>query len=136
MSQNVWRDSGWGTIIFLAAISGIDPNLYEAAAIDGAGRLRQIWHITVASIRHTIVVLLILRLGQMLSVGFEQILLMMNPLVMDVAEVFDTYAYTRGILAGEVSTGVAVGLFKSLINITLVVGSNWVVKRLGHEGIL
>ena len=136
VSQSVWRDTGWGTIIFLAAISGIDPNLYEAAAIDGAGRFRQIWHITVASIRHTIVVLLILRLGQMLSVGFEQILLMMNPLVMDVAEVFDTYSYTRGILAGEVSTGVTVGLFKSLINISLVVGSNWVVKRLGHEGIL
>jgi putative aldouronate transport system permease protein len=136
VSQNIWRDTGWGTIIFLAAISGIDPSLYEAAVIDGAGRFRQIWHITVASIRNTIVVLLILRLGQMVSVGFEQILLMMNPLVMDVAEVFDTYSYTRGILAGEVSTGVTVGLFKSLINITLVVGANSVVKKMGHEGIL
>lgn len=136
VSQNIWRDTGWGTIIFLAAISGIDPNLYEAAVIDGAGRFRQIWHITVASIRPTIVVLLILRLGQMVSVGFEQILLMMNPLVMDVAEVFDTYSYTRGILAGEVSTGVTVGLFKSVINIILVVGADSLVKRLGHEGIL
>lgn len=133
--QNIWKDAGWGTIIFLAAIAGVNPSWYEAAVIDGAGRMRQIWHITLPAIRPTIVILLILRLGSIVDVSFEQILLMLNPLVLSVGEVFDTYAYKQGILSGQMSLGVAVGMFKSVVGLLLVVASNYIVKKLGHEGI-
>ncbi len=133
--QIVWKESGWGTIIFLAAMAGVDLDLYEAAVMDGSGRLRQIWHITLPAIRPTIVVLLIMRLGNIATIGLEQILLMMNPLVNDVAEVFDTYSYMLGILQGDVSVGTAVGLFKGVVGLALVVSANTVVKKLGHEGI-
>ncbi|MDO3408982.1 ABC transporter permease subunit [Saccharibacillus sp. CPCC 101409] len=134
-AQSVWKEAGWGTIIFLAAMAGVDPQRYEAAVVDGANRWRQIWHITLPAIRPTIVILLVLRLGNMFDVGFEQVLLMMNPLVMSVAEVFDTYSYTRGILQGNVSVGVAVGMFKGIVGLLLIVTANKVVKRLGQEGI-
>lgn len=134
-SQNIWKELGWGTIIFLAAIAGVDPERYEAAVIDGANRFHQIWHITLPAMRPTIIILLILRLGNMADIGFEQILLMMNPLVMSTAEVFDTYAYTHGILQGEISIGITVGMFKGVVGLILVVGSNYIVKRMGHEGI-
>jgi putative aldouronate transport system permease protein len=133
--QNIWKEAGWGTIIFLAAIAGVDVQQYEAAVMDGAGRLRQIWHVTLPAMRPTIVVLLILRLGNIADVAFEQVLLMMNPLVNNVADVFDTYSYMLGILQGDVSVGTAVGLFKGLVGLVLVLGSNFVVKRLGQEGI-
>ncbi len=133
--QEIWKESGWGTILFLAAISGIDPQLYEAAVIDGAGRFGQIRNITLPSIAPTIVVLLIIRLGQIASVPLEKVLLMQNPLVIDVAEVFDTYSFTQGVLRGLIGIGVAVGMFKGLIGMALVIFSNWVVKRMGHEGI-
>lgn len=133
--QNIWRDTGWGTIIFLAALSGVDPQLYEAAVVDGASRLRQIWHITLTSIRPTIVTLLIIRIGHMADVGFEQMLLMQNPLVMSVAEVFETYAYSQGILRGQLSFGIAVGLFKNIVGLILVVGANQLAKRGGYDGI-
>jgi len=133
--QSMWKDTGWGTIIFLAAIAGVNPNLYEAAVIDGANRFRQIWHVTLPAIRPTIIVLLILRLGQMVNISFEQMLLMMNPLVMEVAEVFDTYTYTHGILRGEMSIGVTVGIFKGVVNLIMVLSSNYLVKKTGHEGI-
>ena len=135
VSQNLWKDAGWGTILFLAAMSNIDPTFYEAAVMDGAGRFKQIWHITLPSIRTTIVTMLILRLGQLFSLGFEQILLMQNPLVISVAEVLDTYIYTQGILGGKTSVGVATGLFKSVINIILILSSNKIVKLLGEDGI-
>ena len=135
VSQNLWKDAGWGTILFLAAMSGIDPTLYEAAVMDGASRYQQIIRITLPSISVTIVTLLILRLGQMFSIGFEQILLMQNPMVMDVSEVLDTYIYTQGIRNGKVSVGVATGMFKSLINIAMIMLSNFVVKKMGHDGI-
>ncbi|WP_274651293.1 ABC transporter permease [Paenibacillus humicola] len=133
--QNIWKDTGWGTIIFLAAIAGVDPARYEAAAIDGASRFRQIWHITLPAIRPTIIILLILRFGNMADVGFEQVLLMMNPLVNSVAEVFDTYSYTQGIIGGKISEGIAVGMFKGVIGLVMVVAANRIVKRLGYEGI-
>ncbi|WP_243767712.1 ABC transporter permease [Paenibacillus agricola] len=133
--QNMWKEAGWGTIIFLAAMAGVDPQRYEAAVVDGANRWRQIWHITLPAIRPTIFILLILRLGHMADVGFEQVLLMMNPLVSSLAEVFDTYAYTQGILRGQISTGVTVGMFKGVVGFVLVLVSNYVVKKLGHEGI-
>lgn len=134
--QNIWKEAGWGTIIFLAAIAGVDPTLYESAVVDGASRFRQIWHITLPAIRHVIIILFILRMGQMMDVGFEQILLMLNPLVMNVGDVFDTYAYMQGILRGQLSIGVAVGMFKGVIGLILVLGANWLAKRMGHEGIL
>ncbi|MDU0201900.1 ABC transporter permease subunit [Paenibacillus sp. PFR10] len=134
-AQNMWKEAGWGTIIFLAAMAGVDPQRYEAAVVDGASRWRQIWHITLPAIRPTIIILLILRLGHMADVGFEQVLLMMNPLVSSVGEVFDTYAYSIGVLQGKVSIGVTVGMFKGVVGLVLVLVSNYIVKKLGHEGI-
>lgn len=135
VGQQVWRETGWGTIIILAAITGIDQQLYEAARIDGANRLQQIWSITLPSIAGTIIILLIMRIGKMADVSLEQLLLMQNPLVYNVSEVFDTFAYNMGITQGFVSVGVAVGLFKSVINMLFVVGANIIVRRAGHEGI-
>lgn len=132
----MWKETGWGTIIFLAALAGVDTQLYEAAKIDGAGRMRQLWHITLPAIRSTIVILLILRLGNFLDTGFEQIFLMLNPLNREVGEVFDTYVYTTGISQGEYSYSTAVGLFKSVVGLVLVFGSNFMAKRFGEEGIL
>lgn len=134
-AQNMWKEAGWGTIIFLAAMAGVDPQRYEAAVVDGATRWRQIWHITLPAIRPTIIILLILRLGHMADIGFEQVLLMMNPLVKSVAEVFDTYSYTHGILQGQISVGVTVGMFKGVVNLLFIVSANRIVKWLGHEGI-
>lgn len=134
-AQNMWKEAGWGTIIFLAAMAGVDPQRYEAAVVDGASRWRQIWHITLPAIRPTIIILLILRLGHMADVGFEQVLLMTNPLVMSVSEVFDTYAYTIGILKGQISVGVTVGMFKGVVGLVLVLASNYIVKKMGHDGI-
>ncbi|MBY0098748.1 ABC transporter permease [Mesobacillus maritimus] len=134
--QSIWKDAGWGTIIFLAAIAGVNPSLYEAAVMDGANRWRQIWHITLPAIRHVIIILLILRLGSMMDVGFEQIILMLNPLVMEVGDVFDTYAYTQGILRGDTSIGVAVGMFKGIIGLIMILGANWLTKKFGNEGLM
>jgi putative aldouronate transport system permease protein len=133
--QSIWKEVGWGTIIFLAAMAGVDPQRYEAAVVDGATRWRQIWHITLPAIQPTIVILLILKLGQMVDIGFEQVLLMMSPLVLKVAQVFDTYAYQQGILYGEFSLGVTVGLFKGVVGLALVLISNYIVRKMGHEGI-
>lgn len=133
--QSMWKEAGWGTIIFLAAIAGVDPQLYEAARVDGASRWRQAWHITLPSIRNVIAILLILRLGHVMDVGFEQIYLMMNGAVSDVADVFDTYVYRKGIQQGEFSYSTAVGLFKSAVGFLLVLIANKVAKRFGDEGV-
>ncbi|TVY11056.1 ABC transporter permease [Paenibacillus cremeus] len=133
--QNIWKDTGWGTIIFLAAMTGIDTQLYEAARIDGATRIRQIWHITLPGIRNVIVILLILRLGHIMDVGFEQVFLMTNGAVANVSDVFETYVYRNGIQQGQFSYTTAAGLFKSVIGLVLVVGSNWLAKRFGEEGV-
>ncbi|OGX60524.1 MAG: protein lplB [Paenibacillus sp. RIFOXYA1_FULL_44_5] len=135
IGQIIWKESGWGTIIFLAALSGVDLEQYEAAIIDGAGRFRRIWHVTLPAIRSTVILLLILRLGHFLDNGFEQILLMTNSLNRSVADVFDTYVYFVGITQGAFSYSTAVGLFKSLIGIALVFGSNHIAKRFGQDGI-
>lgn len=133
--QSIWKEAGWGTILFLAAIASVDPGLYEAARMDGAGRLRQIWHITLPAIRSVIIVLLILRLGHMMDVGFEQIFLMYNGAVSQVAEVFDTYVYTVGIKQGQFSYSTAAGLFKSVVGLILVILSNKLAKKMGEEGV-
>jgi putative aldouronate transport system permease protein len=133
--QSMWKEAGWGTIVFLAAMAGIDTQLYEAARMDGAGRLRQIWHITLPAIRGVIIVLFILRLGDIMEVGFEQIFLMYNGAVSEVAEVFDTYVYRMGVKQGEYSYSTAVGLFKSLTGLVIVLLANRLAKRYGEEGV-
>lgn len=133
--QSIWKEAGWGTIIFLAAIASVDPGLYEAARMDGAGRLRQIWHVTLPAIRGVIVTMLILRLGHMMDVGFEQIFMMYNGAVSQVAEVFDTYVYTVGVKQGQFSYSTAAGLFKSVVGLTLVILSNKLAKKFGEEGV-
>ncbi|MCZ8516077.1 ABC transporter permease subunit [Paenibacillus filicis] len=134
-AQSMWKEAGWGTIIFLAAIAGVDPQLYEAAKIDGAGRFRQTWHVTLPAIRNVIIILLILRIGQIMEVGFEQVFLMMNGAVSDVADVFDTYVFRLGVRQGQFSFSTAVGLFKSLVGLILVIGANRLAKRYGEEGV-
>jgi putative aldouronate transport system permease protein len=133
--QQIWKEVGWGTIIFLAALAGVDPQLYEAARIDGANRWRQIWHITLPAIRSTIVILLILRLGNFLDTGFEQIFLMLTPTNREVGDVFDTYVYVKGLTQLQYSYSAAVGMFKSVVGLILVVGANWLAKKFGEEGI-
>jgi putative aldouronate transport system permease protein len=135
ISEVMWKETGWGTIIFLAALAGIDPGLYEAARMDGANRLQQVVHITLPAILSTIIILLILRLGSFLDTGFEQIFLMLNPLNRQVGEVFDTYVYTVGIQQGQFSYSTAVGLFKSVIGLILVMGANYSAKKIGEEGV-
>ncbi|WP_307449160.1 sugar ABC transporter permease [Paenibacillus sp. V4I3] len=135
ISQSIWKEVGWGTIIFLAALSGVDMQLYEAVRIDGAGRWRQLWHITLPAIRSTIIILMILRLGNFLDSGFEHIFLMITPTNRDLGEVFDTYVYTKGLTQAQYSYSAAVGLFKSAIGLVLVLGSNWLAKRFGQEGV-
>lgn len=131
----VWKEAGWGTVIFLAALSGIDPQLYEASVLDGASRLQRIRDITLPGLKNVIVILLILRLGSVLDTGFEQIFLMLNAFTMDVGNVLDTYVYFRGIQQGDYSFATAVGLFKGLVGLVLVVGANRLAKRWGHEGL-
>ena len=133
--QQIWKETGWGTIIYLAALTGIDPQLYEAAEIDGAGRWKKIWHVTLPGIRGTVAILFILGMGSFLNMGFEQFLLMLNPLNRSVGDIYDTYVYEMGINQGKLSYTTAVGLFKSVASLILVAISNRVVKGLGEEGL-
>lgn len=133
--QNIWKETGWGMIIFLAALAGVDVELYEAAKVDGAGRWKQMWHITLPAIRGTIVIMLILRVGSILNTGFEQIFLMSNSLNRSVAEVFDTYVYRLGVTNGQYSFSTAVGMFKGVVGCIMVLGTNWIAKKCGETGI-
>ena len=131
----IWKEAGWGTIIILAALAGIDMQLYEAAVIDGAKRWHQLWHITLPSIKSTIVILLILRLGSFMDSGFEQIFLMLNAMNREVGEVFDTYVYSIAMQTGQFSYSAAIGLFKSIVSLILVIVTNYLAKRAGEEGV-
>jgi putative aldouronate transport system permease protein len=133
--QVIWKDTGWATILFLAALSRIDINQYEAASVDGAGRARQLWHITLPGLRPIIVLLLILRLGDVLSVGFEQILLQQGEVGTRASEVLDTYVYHHGIVNGQWSVAAAVGLVKGVIGVGLVLAANKVAHLFGEQGI-
>jgi putative aldouronate transport system permease protein len=133
--QEIWKNTGWGTIIFLAALAGVDQEQYEAAIIDGAGRWDRVWHITLPSIRPTIIIMLILQTGQILNTGFEQIYLMSNALNRSVADVFDTYVYFVGIEQGAYSYSTAVGLAKAIVGLVLIFGTNWLAKRFNQQGI-
>lgn len=133
--SDIWQNIGWGAIIYLAAMSSIDTTLYEAAHVDGAGRLRQIWHITLPGIRHVIILLLILRLGHMMDAGFEQIYVMYNIQVYQVADIIDTWVYRTGLEQLNFGLATAVGLFKSLIGMFLILSANGAAKRWGGGGI-
>lgn len=135
VGQDIWRETGYGTIIFLAALAGVDQEMYEAARVDGAGRWRLMWHITLPAIKGTIIMMLILRVGGLLNTGYEQIFLMRNDLNMEYADVFDTYIYTRGIVNGQYSFSSAAGMFKSVVGMILVLGSNKISKMCGEAGI-
>jgi len=131
--QGIWKSSGFGTIIYLAALSSVDPELYEAAVMDGAGRWRRLWHITLPAIRPTIVIMLILACGGFLSTGFEQIFLMTNSMNRSVADVFDVFVYNIGLVRGMFSYATAVGLFNSVVGIVLIVTANLVAKKVDPE---
>jgi putative aldouronate transport system permease protein len=133
--QSIWKDMGWGTIIFLAALTKIDIALYEAAVVDGANGWRRLWHVTLPGIRAVIVLLLILRLGAALSVGFEQYFLQRGAVGPEAAEVLDTFTYFRGIQGGDWGFATAVGLVRGVVGTALVVTANWAAKRFGEEGI-
>ena len=133
--QVIWKDSGWGTIIFLAALTAIDLSLYEAAVIDGANKWRRIWHITLPGIRGTIILLLVLRLGTILNTGFEQIFLQRNAVGAQAAEVLDTFVYFRGVQAGDWGFSTAVGLIKGLVGLVLILGANKLARKFGEEGL-
>jgi putative aldouronate transport system permease protein len=134
-AQALWKDAGWATILFLAALSRIDATLYEAAAVDGAGRLRQLWHVTLPGLRSIIVLLLILRLGESLTFGFEQIVLQQPAVGTSASEVLDTYVYNNGILAADWGVSAAVGLVKGLVALVLVLSANKVAHLFGERGI-
>jgi len=132
---DLYKGVGWGTIVYLAAISNIDPTLYEAAIVDGANRFRQMWHITLPSIRSVVVILLILSLGNILNAGFEQIFLLYNPLVYEVADIIDTFVYRRGLVESNYSLGAAAGLFKNVVALILIWSANHIVKSFGEDGL-
>jgi putative aldouronate transport system permease protein len=133
--SGIWQGAGWGSIIYLAAISGIDPQLYEAARIDGAGKLAQVWHITLPGIKSTIAIMLILRLGGMMDVGFEHIYNLMNSAVYSVSDVISTYVYRTGILGNQYSYTTAIGLFQSVISLVLVVTANTITRKIGENSL-
>nr|WP_213007773.1 ABC transporter permease subunit [Actinoplanes toevensis] len=130
VSSEVWQTVGWGTILYLAALTTIDDDLYQAARVDGANRWRQTWHVTLPGIRPTMMTLLVLNIGTFLAVGFEKILLLANPLTYPTADVISTYLYRVGIVSGSFSYAAAIGLFESVIGLTLVLGANRLSRRL------
>lgn len=130
IASGIWQEVGWASIIYLAALTGIDPQLYEAAVVDGAGRWRQTLHITLPGLASTIIILLILNLGHIMSVGFEKVLLMQNPLNMETSDVISTFVYRRGLVLSDFSYAAAVDLFNSVINLLLLVTVNRISRRL------
>lgn len=135
ISISIWKEIGWGTIIYLAALAGINPSLYEAATVDGASRIRQIWSITLPSLMPAIIVLLLLRVGNLLDANIEQMLMFLNPLVRDVGEVFDTYIYRVGLLDSQYSYSTAIGVFKSVIGLILLALVNTLSKKTTGESV-
>jgi len=129
VSSSIWTELGWGSIIYLAALSTVNPHLYEAAEMDGAGRLRKAIHITLPAIRPVIVILLILQMGRLLSVGWEKVLLLYNPLVYETADVIATYVYRRGLEQADYSFSAAIGLFNSIVNFILLIAANKISQK-------
>ncbi|ONK15393.1 ABC transporter permease subunit [Streptomyces sp. MP131-18] len=135
VAQIIWKDCGWGTIIFLAALSQVNNDLYESAALDGAGPWRRFWHITLPALRPIIILLLIMRLGDILTVGFEQILLQRDAVGPEAGEVLDTFVYFHGVLGADWGYSAAAGLFKGLVGAVLVFAANRIAHRLGEQGV-
>ncbi|MBP3962996.1 ABC transporter permease [Paenibacillus lignilyticus] len=131
----ILKEFGWGAIIYLAALSGIDSQLYEAAKIDGAGKLRQIWHITLPGIRPIIALLFCLQLAGILDAGFDQIFMFLNPALYDVGDIIDTYVYRLGILQSQFELATAVGLFKGIIGMILIITANTMIRRMGEKSL-
>jgi len=132
--SDIWQSVGWGSIIFLAALQGIDQEQYEAAAIDGAGRFKQTIHVTLPGIMPTIIILLILRMGTMMTVGAEKILLLYNPMTWEVSDVIGTFVYRRGLLDMQFSYATAVGLFNSVVNVMFLLSANYLSRRVSRDG--
>lgn len=135
IGQTVWKETGWGTIIFLAALTNVDVQLYEAAMVDGAGRWKRTWHITLPAIRSTVVLLLVLRMGSVLDTGYEHLILMANAMNRSVSQTLDVFVYQQGLVNGQYSYTTAIGLLKSVISVTLVVSSNKLAHALGEQGL-
>ena len=131
----VWQNMGWGTILYLSAITGINMELFEAAKIDGANKLQQIWHVTLPGIRSTIVVLLILNVGQMMNISFDRPYILGNTLVQDYCDVLSTFVYRTGITNAKFDRATAIGLFQSVVGLILISGANFVTKKMGEDGI-
>jgi putative aldouronate transport system permease protein len=134
-SQAIWKEAGWGIIVFLAALAAINTDLYEASAVDGAGRWRRLWHITLPGLRGVIMLMLVLRLGNALTVGFEQFLIQRYAVGHDAADVLDTFSFYYGIATGNYSYGAAAGLFKSVISLLLIWGANKLAHVFGEDGL-
>ncbi|EFU73788.1 ABC transporter permease [Enterococcus italicus] len=136
IGTDIWKSIGYGAIVYLAAMTGVNPALYEAADLDGASRMQKIWNVTLPSIMPIILVMFILRLGSVLNAGFDQILNMYNPKVYGVADIIDTYVYRVGLENFNMDYATAVGLFKNIVGLVLVVGSNGIVKKLTNQSII
>ncbi|WP_309115410.1 ABC transporter permease subunit [Saccharothrix sp.] len=134
-AQVIWKEAGWGIIVFLAALAAINTDLYEAAAADGAGRWRRLWHITLPGLRGVIVLMLVLRLGNALTVGFEQLLIQREAVGHDTADVLDTFSFYYGIATNDYSYGAAAGLFKSVISLLMIWGANKLAHAFGEDGL-
>ena len=135
IGQTIWKETGWGTIIFLAALTNVDMQLYEAAMVDGAGRFRRLWHITLPAIRSTIVLMLILRMGSVLDTGYDHLILMANAMNRKASQTLDVFVYQQGLQQAQYSYASAVGLMKSIVSIILVVSSNKIAHLMGEEGL-
>jgi putative aldouronate transport system permease protein len=133
--SHVWQHTGWTAIIYIASLAGINPELYEAATMDGASKLKKMLHVSIPGILTTIMIMLVLQIGSLLDVGFQKILLLQNPLNMESSDVISTYVYRTGILQGNYSLSTAVGLFNTLINLTLLVTANKLVKRMTNNSL-
>lgn len=130
----VWQSMGWGTILYMSAMTGINPELYEAARIDGANKLQQIWHVTLPGIRGTIVVLLILRVGQMMNIGFDRPFIIGNVMVQDYCDVISTFVYRAGIKNAQFARATAIGLFQSVVGLIMITAANTISRKLTDEG--
>lgn len=129
LGSGVWKGAGWGAIIYLAALTNIDPHLYESASMDGASKFRQIWHITLPCLKPTIILLLILNMGNVMEVGFDQIWVLRNSVVSDISEVISVYSYNTGLRGGQFSMATAMGLFESLVGLVLVLSANRIARK-------
>lgn len=133
--SDIWQGIGWGSIIYIAALTGIDTQLYEAASLDGCGRLRQVWHISIPGILPTIVIMLILRMGSVLNVGYEKIILLYNQSIYETADVISSFTYRKGLQEFEWSYGSAVGLFNSIVNVFFLLGTNYLSRKLTESSL-